>query len=602
MTKINDTYDNLFLKVQKPGRYVGGEYNSYTDFDTKVRFALCFPDLYEVAISNLGNKIIYHMINESEKFSCERVYSPWKDMAELLREESLPLFTLETRTPLKELDIIGMSLSYEMCYTNMLDILNLSNIAIKSKDRTEADPIVFAGGVCAINPEPIADFLDFFVIGEGEENLFPVLELVEKKKDEGLSKQEFLKLVQELPYVYVPSFHEIVYDENGKFKELSPKKHIIKAVVEDFDNAYFPTNQIVANVEAVHDRGVLEVFRGCPRGCRFCQAGFTYRPIRARSKEKLVEGCKNMIVQTGYEEYSLSSLSTGDYPAVIPVLKDLQKVTDEKRVKMSLPSLRLDSFDQEILLQRRKMTAVTFAPEAGTQRLRDVINKNITVEEFEKALELAFNAGVKSVKLYFMIGLPTETDEDLTGIFEMAKSVKDIYRRIVKRKDVTVSVSVANFVPKPFTPFQWCAQDSLEEFKRKHIFLRELFHRSNINFRYHDPFVSKLEGIFALCGREAGALLEKAYEKGCNYDGWTEGVKKEMWQEAIDELNLDIDKMTSKKDLDKNLPWHMIDVGVYDTFFKREYQKAIEGEVTGDCLGYCLGCGASDLGECKKCW
>ncbi len=601
MTNYYEKYEELLIHVAKPSRYSGGEFNSYNPFPSKVKFCLCFPDVYEVAISNLGNKIIYHMINDTEGLSCERCYSPWADMASLLREKNLPLFSLETRTPLGEFDLLGMSLSYEMCYTNVLDMLNLSGIPLKAKDRDESHPLVFAGGVCAVNVEPMHEFFDFVVLGEGEVNLIPVIKFMEKAKDLGMSKMEILKEVDKFSFAYVPSLHQEVF-ENGKFVGLSNDAKMVKAVAADMDKAYFPTKQIVPNMQAVHDRSVLEVFRGCPRGCRFCQASFCYRPIRAKNPETLIAQCENSIKETGFDEISLSSLSTGDYPRIVEVIKGMTAFTKAKKVKMSLPSLRLDSFDEDFVRDMKKTTSLTFAPEAGTQRLRNVINKNITEEEFENAMEQAFLQGYKSVKLYFMIGLPTETDEDLAGIFEMAKKVKEIYRRVKNRRDVNIQCSVANFVPKPFTPFQWEAQNTQEEFTRKHKLLREMFFRSGYSLKYHDSFTSVLEGIMALGGREVSKLILKAYEKGCNFDGWTECFRADLWQEAILETGIDVEKITGGYAFDQVLPWHYVDVGVNESFFKNENLLAKKSAVTGDCMEKCLGCGANKLSECKTCW
>lgn len=594
-------YEELLQKVEKPARYSGGEYNSRTDFSKgKARFCLCFPDLYEVAISNLGNKIIYNYLNSLDEYSCERCYCPWSDMAKELRESGLPLFSLDTRTPLNEFDGLGFSLSYEMCYTNMLEMLALSNIPLKSKDRTEKDPLIFAGGVCTVNPEPYSDFVDFVIIGEGEVNLTPVMDVLAKYRN-GLSREEALKEIDELYFAYVPSCHnEIRID--GKYAGLENEPYARKAIVEDFNECYFPTDQIVPNIQAVHDRAVLEIFRGCPRGCRFCQAGFGYRPIRGRTPEKLIELTKKLIDETGFDEISLNSLSTGDFPCIEETIRGISKVAKERGVKLSLPSLRLDSFAGEKTDGLKKTGSLTFAPEAGSQRLRNVINKDISEEDFENAMKEAFQAGYRSVKLYFMIGLPTETDEDIKGIFEMCKKVKEIYRSVTGRRDVTVSASCANFVPKPFTPFERRPQDSAEELDRKHELLRDIFYKSGFKLSYHDTFTSKLEGTFALGGREMNDVLYNAYNLGATFDGWTEKFNKDAWKKAFEISGIDIEKETDGYEKADVLPWQFIDVGVSRKFFEKEDELAEKGIATGGCGEKCLGCGATKLGECKKCF
>lgn len=597
-----EKYEALLQRVEKPARYSGGEYNSCTDFSKgKVSFCLCFPDLYEVSISNLGNKIIYNYLNSLDSYSCERCYCPWTDMAEELRKSGLPLFSLDSRTPLKEFDALGFSLSYEMCYTNVLEMLSLSYIPLKTADRGEDDPFIFAGGVCTVNPEPYSDFVDFVILGEGEVNITPVLDIIEKKKKGELTKKEALEEIDKLYFAYAPSLHEEIR-ENGKFLGLKNEPYARKAITDDFDTCYFPTNQIVPNIQAVHDRAVLEIFRGCPRGCRFCQAGFGYRPLRGRTPERLIELAKLLIDQTGFDEISLNSLSTGDFPCIEETIRGISKVAKERGVKLSLPSLRLDSFAGEKTDGLKKTGSLTFAPEAGSQRLRNVINKDISEEDFENAMKEAFLAGYRSVKLYFMLGLPTETDEDILGIFEMCKKVKEIYRAVTGRKDVSVSASCANFVPKPFTPFERRAQDRAEEFDRKHKLLRETFYKSGFKLSYHDTFTSKLEGTFALGGREMNAVLLRAYELGATFDGWTEKFDRSAWEKAFEDCNVSVENETGGYAKEDVLPWYFIDVGVSKKFFEKEDELAEKGVATGGCGEKCLGCGATKLGECKKCF
>ncbi len=601
MNKYANQYEQLLTLVEKPARYSGGEYNCAKNFDKGVKFCLCFPDSYEVAISNLGNKIIYHYLNSLDGYSCERCYSPWIDMAALLKEKNLPLFSLDTRTPLGEFDALGFSLSYEMCYTNMLDMMALSFIPLKSCDRGEEYPIIFAGGVCTVNPEPFAPFVDFVVLGEGEENLTPVLDLIKEYKDNKKSKKWLLEEVDKLYFAYVPSFHDEVF-ENGKFIGLTNNPNAKKAIVKDFENCYFPTNQLVPNIQAVHDRAVLEIFRGCPRGCRFCQAGFGYRPIRGRRVETLLKMCEELIDKTGFDEISLNSLSTGDYPCIEELVKGLYDTTKKRGIKLSLPSLRLDSFDSDKAEGIKKNGSLTFAPEAGSQRLRNVINKDISEEEYEKALTEAFKSGYRSVKLYFMIGLPTETEEDIKGIFDMCLKAKRIYKQITGRKDVSIAASVANFVPKPFTPFETEPQDRTEQFEAKHKYLRELFYHSGFKLNYHNAFTSKLEACFALGGRDMAKVLFLAYQKGARFDGWSEFFNREIWQEALKECNIDVDDYTDGYKDGEVLPWYFIDVGVSRKFLQLENKRAKEGILTGGCNQDCKGCGANALGECKLCF
>ncbi|MFI3163403.1 MAG: TIGR03960 family B12-binding radical SAM protein [Bacillota bacterium] len=599
--KLNEEYEKVMTLCQKPGRYSGGEYNSYNKIYENLSFCLCFPDVYEVAISNLGVKILYHLINEKTKFACDRCYTPWLDFCSELEKRDLPLLSIEQRKPLCDFDVVGFSIGYEMSYTNMLHMLKLGNIPLRASERGEEHPIIYIGGICTVNPEPMCDFADFIYVGEGEVSTERILEIIEEGKLAGKTKVEILHaLDSELACVYVPSFSSVKL-ENGKFAGLENQKIIKKDYVKNLDESYYPPNMIVPNIEAVHDRAVLELFRGCARGCRFCQAGFCYRPMRAKSVETLNKLALDTINKTGFDEMSLNSLSTSDYPNLDELIVSLQSLCGERGVRLSMPSLRLDNFKSEYAGGSRK-TSLTFAPEAGTQRLRDVINKNITEQHIEDGLTKAFECGYTSVKLYFMIGHPTETMEDVEGIFELAQKVKRIYMKVKHRKDVRIVVSVANFVPKPFTPFQWEGQDSEESFKEKHARLRELFFKTGFKLSYHDSFVSKLESFFALGGRETAKVIEKAYLKGCIYDGWDDVFKEETWKEVLEECGINLDKATKGFDINSPLPWQHIHVGVDNEYLKRENALAKSGATTKDCLESCNGCGKEIAGDCKKCW
>ena len=594
-------YEKLISKTQKPGRYSGGEYNSYLKQYDNLKYCLCFPDVYEVGMSNLGIKILYHMINEKTRFFAERCFTPWVDFGKDLEDADLPLFSLESRTPLKDFDVISFSIGFEMCYTNILYMLKLGGVPLLRKDRSENDPLVFLGGVCTVNPQPLCDFVDFVYVGEGEVSLETILDMIEKGKESGKSKNEILESLNQLDAIYVPAFSTEIFDENGVYKGLTDGKIIKKDYVKDLDASYYPANVVVPNIEIVHNRAVLELFRGCARGCRFCQAGFCYRPIRAKKVDTLVDLAKKTIKETGFEEMSLNSLSSSDFPNLEDLIGKLKDLCWDKRVKLSLPSLRLDNFKSQYVEKSRK-SSLTFAPEAGTQRLRDVVNKNITEEDIQNGLTKAFESGYTSVKLYFMIGLPTETMEDVEAIFALALKVKEIYRNVTRKKDVRISVSVANFVPKPFTPFMWVAQDTASMFTEKHTRLKELFYHSGINLSYHDSFVSKLEALFALGGMKLSNLLLTAFEKGCIYDSWNDQFQEDKWKEALVECGIDLEKETSGFDPAARLSWDHIDVGVSNDYFKKEYDLSFEGKTTKDCLDSCNGCGKNIAGDCKKCW
>lgn len=601
---------NKILKsVSKPTRYIGNEWNSvHKDLNkVDVRMALCFPDVYEVGMSHLGIKILYHLLNRENDVYCERVFSPWVDMEEKMIENNIPLFTMETHTPINEIDILGFTLQYEMSYTNIINALNLGEIPLMSVDRTEEHPFVIAGGPCAYNPEPIADFFDFFVIGEGEEIILEVVNEYKAWKKNKESRDAFLKRVAKLQGIYVPKFYNVEYNEDGTIKSFEPisdefPKKIKKRIILDMDKVFYPEEFVVPYMEIVHDRTMLELFRGCIRGCRFCQAGMVYRPVREKSVDRLTELSDKLQESTGYEEMSLSSLSTSDYRDLERLGEELLKTTEDKKVNLSLPSLRVDNFSLKLMKKAQKVrkSSLTFAPEAGTQRLRDVINKGVIEEDLENSVSIAFNNGYSSVKLYFMVGLPTETIEDVEGIAHLGHKVVDKYFEVPKEqraKGLNITVSTACFVPKPFTPFQWEPQDSIENFNEKQKHLREKIKNRNITYNWHDPKLSFLEAIFALGDRRLSKVLVKAVDKGCRFDGWTDHFKYEAWLEAFEEEGVDPHFFANrKKALDEVLPWDFIDIGVSKKFMVSENKKAHEGVITPNCRTNCSGCGSTVFG------
>ncbi|MGI6451351.1 MAG: TIGR03960 family B12-binding radical SAM protein [Desulfitobacteriia bacterium] len=612
---IREKVERLLPKVMKPGRYVGGEWNViHKDWDkTNVHTAFIFPDVYEVGMSNLALRIIYGLINSYDEYLCERAFAPWPDMEEKLQEEEIPLYALESFRPLKDFDVLAFTLQYELSYTNILNILRLSGIPLRSADRKKGAafpnvnsqdgesasdfPWIIAGGPCAYNPEPIAPFIDFFLLGEGEEQYPEVLKIIKEGKDRKAGKDELLLKLAKLPGIYVPEFYEFAYQPDGTIGELKVRegipKVVQKAVVKDFDAAYFPEKVIVPYTEAVHDRVMLEVMRGCTRGCRFCQAGMIYRPLRERSPEKLLEQAEKAIEATGYEEISLVSLSTSDYSCVNRVLEELMAKMQQKGVSVSLPSLRLDSFDVQIAEQVQKVrkSGLTFAPEAGTQRLRDVINKGVTEEDLLRTTEAAFQAGWSNIKLYYMIGLPTETYEDLDGIVDQAKKVLDLARKTGKR-GARVTVSASSFVPKPHTPFQWEGQDQAEVLKEKQEYLRRRLKDQRIKFLYHDVSTSFMEAVLARGDRRLAELLEKAVLTGCKFDGWSEHFRYDLWQQALAETGIDPHFYANRKfSEDEILAWDHLSPGVSKEFLWEEYKKALAGVVTPDCRGRCGKCG-----------
>lgn len=602
----------LLQKVQKAARYTGGELNSVVKNANQVtaRFAFCFPDVYEIGMSHLGMKILYHQLNEREDTWVERVFAPWEDMEREMRRANVPLFALESRDPISTFDFVGFTLQYEMCYSNVVNMLDLGNIPLHSAARTEEMPFVCAGGSCAFNPEPLADFIDFFMMGEGEEIWPEILDVFAQWKKSGAPRKAFLLQIAQLQGVYVPAFYDAVWDEKGNFAGLVPNredvpKKIQKRIIKDLDGVYFPDKMVVPYMEIVHDRVMLEVFRGCIRGCRFCQAGMIYRPVREKDSTTLCNYAEKLIASTGYDEISLTSLSTSDYTQLPELMNGLLQFSEKEHVSLSLPSLRIDNFSLDLMekVQKVRKSGLTFAPEAGTQRLRDVINKGITEEDLIRGAKLAFEGGWSHIKLYFMIGLPTETEEDILGIADLAQKVVDTFYAVDKSKRakfVNVTVSVSSFVPKAFTPFQWEAQNTIRQLKEKQKLLKDAIKSRHITFNYHESYVSHLEGVFARGDRKLCRVLEEAHKLGCKYDGWDEFFVYGRWMEAFEKAGADPMWYTARKrPFDEVLPWSHIDCGVTKAFLQRECERAYAEKVTPNCRQACSGCGAQRL-DCPE--
>ena len=595
--------ENMLHRVEKPSRYIGGEINTFNKNITEqmIRFCFAFPDVYEVGMSHLGMQIIYNLLNQQDDVFCERTFSPWSDMEKIMREEQHKLFTLETKSSVGDMDILGFTLQYELSYTNILNMLNLAGIELYAKDRHDREPLIIAGGPCAYNPEPLADFIDIFFLGEAEEVLLEFIDIYRLYKSGEINKNELLLRAANIKGLYVPKFYEPIFNDQNimlgyKRTEDVPEK-IQKRFIQNFNDGFTLETLIVPFADIVHDRALVELFRGCTKGCRFCQAGMLYRPIRERKPEKVIDIVDKMINSTGFEELSLTSLSTMDYSQIGSLVTDLVTKYEKDNVGVSLPSLRLDSFSVDVLkeIQKIKKTGLTFAPEAGTQRLRDVINKGVSDENILETYKSIFSLGWSRVKLYFMIGLPTETFEDLDGISDIAnlgtftfKQVKPEYMK----KSVQVTVSTSCFVPKPFTPFQWMAQETVDGFYSKINHLKSKLINKKVVYNYHDPSTSVLEGVFARGDRRLGKVLHKAYELGCKFDGWAEYFDMKLWLQAFEACEVDPDFYTVReRAFDEFLPWDHIDAGVNKAYLLSEYKKAVAAQCTDDCRLGCTGCG-----------
>ena len=606
--------DEILLKISQPARYIGGEVNMVKKDPSKVavRFAMCFPDVYEIGMSHLGIQILYDMFNRRDDVYCERVYSPWMDLDPIMREQKIPLFAVESQDPIKNFDFLGITIQYEMCYTNILQVLELSQIPLHAEERTEEDPIVIGGGPCTYNPEPIAPFFDLFYMGEGEVVYFDLIDRYKEIKARGGSRKEFLEQAAQIPGIYVPGFYDVTYKEDGTIEAMTPNnphapQTVSKQLVMDMSDTWYPEKPVVPYLRATQDRVVLEIMRGCIRGCRFCQAGMVYRPVRERSLEELKRLARTMLKSTGHEEISLSSLSSSDYTKLEGIVNFLIDEFDGKGVNVSLPSLRIDAFSLDVMskVQDVKKSSLTFAPEAGSQRLRNVINKGLTEENILNGSAEAFKGGWNRVKLYFMLGLPTETVEDMQGIAELSEKVAEVYYDTVPKEQrhgkVQVTASTSFFVPKPFTPFQWAPMCTKEQFlERASIVnhrMKEMLNKKSLRYNWHEADVTVLEGVLARGGRKVAAVIEEAYRQGAIYDSWSEYFNNDIWMKAFETCGVDIDFYTTReRSLDEVFPWDFIDAGVTKDFLKREWANAQAETVTPNCRMRCSGCGVRKYG------
>ena len=606
--------DEILLKISQPARYIGGEVNMVKKDPSKVavRFAMCFPDVYEIGMSHLGIQILYDMFNRRDDVYCERVYSPWMDLDPIMREQKIPLFAVESQDPIKKFDFLGITIQYEMCYTNILQVLELSQIPLHAEDRTEEDPIVIGGGPCTYNPEPIAPFFDLFYMGEGEVVYFDLIDRYKEIKARGGSRKEFLEQAAQIPGIYVPGFYDVTYKEDGTIEAMTPNnphapQTVSKQLVMDMSDTWYPEKPVVPYLRATQDRVVLEIMRGCIRGCRFCQAGMVYRPVRERSLEELKRLARTMLKSTGHEEISLSSLSSSDYTKLEGIVNFLIDEFDGKGVNVSLPSLRIDAFSLDVMskVQDVKKSSLTFAPEAGSQRLRNVINKGLTEENILNGSAEAFKGGWNRVKLYFLLGLPPETVEDMQGIAELSEKVAEVYYDTVPKEQrhgkVQVTASTSFFVPKPFTPFQWAPMCTKEQFlERASIVnhrMKEMLNKKSLRYNWHEADVTVLEGVLARGDRKVAAVIEEAYRKGAIYDSWSEYFNNDIWMKAFETCGVDIDFYTTReRSLDEVFPWDFIDAGVTKDFLKREWANAQAETVTPNCRMRCSGCGVRKYG------